>query len=217
MKKHKILKTMLFYFSVFAITVLVASTGYYISYQKEAAQTKTQKKTVQKTSVAPQISLVTPKKADAQEERSSKKEPENTQRTNDSTVETMAEKVHYKMPSLGRIVSGYNDTKLEYSELFGDWRTHPSIDFDTSLDRDVWAAAEGTISKIYQHPVYGKTVIIDHGNNIRTTYAPIQVLTTLKEGTKVLAGDIIGSCLPNGKESVLHFEAFDEEKPFNPF
>ncbi len=203
MKKHKILNGLLFYGTVFAVTVGVASAGYYISYQKEAVQNETKKSSAQKV----KISFPTPQKP---EEKPKNQVAENTFSAKETEVAKAEES--YKMPTLGSIVVPYNDTTLEYSEAFGDWRTHPSIDFDTSLDSSVWASADGKIKKIYTHPIYGKTVVIEHGDNIITTYAPIEP-KNISEGKSVKAGETIGICNTN----TLHFEAFLENKPFNPF
>jgi murein DD-endopeptidase MepM/ murein hydrolase activator NlpD len=63
---------------------------------------------------------------------------------------------------------------------------------------------EGEVSSVISIPGAGKAVIISHGN-YRTVYANLQDVYVSK-GIKVSHKHLLGSLLPQGNISILHFE-----------
>ncbi|RCW51480.1 LysM peptidoglycan-binding domain-containing protein [Halanaerobium sp. MA284_MarDTE_T2] len=117
-------------------------------------------------------------------------------------------------PVMGRISSNFG------------WRNHPvkrSREFHNGLDiavpngTAVKAAASGTVTQSSWMTGFGRTIIIDHGNNVETLYAHnsrllVSVGTEVKAGQKIaLAGS---SGLSTG--SHLHFGVLLNGKPINP-
>ncbi len=117
-------------------------------------------------------------------------------------------------PVMGRISSNFG------------WRTHPirkSQEFHNGLDiavqtgTAVKAAASGTVVKSGWMTGFGRTIVIDHGNNIETLYAHNSRLL-VSVGTKVKTGQKIALAGSTGLStgSHLHFGVLLNGKPINP-
>lgn len=111
------------------------------------------------------------------------------------------------------------------SSYFG-WRNHPirsSREFHNGLDiavprgTEIKAAASGTVTKSGWMSGFGKTIIIDHGNNVETLYAHNSRLL-VTEGTEIKTGQNIALAGSTGLStgSHLHFGVLLNEKPINP-
>ena len=73
-----------------------------------------------------------------------------------------------------------------------DWRTHEGLDIASSLGTKVLATAAGTVSEVYDDELMGTTVVIDHGNDLTSTYCNLdQVLVA--EGDTVETGTAIAT------------------------
>ena len=57
----------------------------------------------------------------------------------------------FTWPVKGTIIADISVETLAYSETMGDWRTHEGVDIAASLGTQVLAAANGTVSALYQH------------------------------------------------------------------
>lgn len=107
-----------------------------------------------------------------------------------------------------------------YSEIFGDYRLHPGVDYAAARGESVMAAAGGTVVTIETDPVEGRLVEVDHGGGMITRYAGLgQVMVSLN-GT-VQAGHIIGqvgdpSPAKQSLGSHLHFEVLLSGNPIDP-
>ncbi len=78
------------------------------------------------------------------------------------------------------------------------------IDISTNRGSEVRAVFEGEVSSVISIPGAGKAVILSHGN-YRTVYANLQDVYVTK-GAKVSHKHLLGSLLPQGNISILHFE-----------
>jgi len=90
------------------------------------------------------------------------------------------------------------------------------LDFSIAKGSDVRCTASGIAEDAEYYPFYGNTVIINHGNNIRTVYSVITNLK-IKKGDRIKAGDIIGSTHENSNGQCFHFEIWDGNNPQNPY
>ncbi|MGM0603010.1 MAG: LysM peptidoglycan-binding domain-containing protein [Bacillota bacterium] len=117
-------------------------------------------------------------------------------------------------PVMGRISSNFG------------WRNHPiknSREFHNGLDiavptgTAVKAAASGTVKKSSWMTGFGRTIIIDHGNNVETLYAHNSRLL-VSAGTEVKTGQKIALAGSTGLStgSHLHFGVLLNGKPTNP-
>jgi septal ring factor EnvC (AmiA/AmiB activator) len=78
------------------------------------------------------------------------------------------------------------------------------VDISTNRGAEVRAVFEGEVSSIIFIPGAGKAVILSHGN-YRTVYANLQDVYVTR-GSKLNHKQLIGSLLPQGNISILHFE-----------
>jgi LysM repeat protein len=94
---------------------------------------------------------------------------------------------------------------------------HEGIDIDGSDGDRIQAAASGTVAFAGSNGDYGRTVIIDHGDGLRTLYGHASKLL-VKEGDEVHAGDVIAAVghSGNARGSHLHFEVRRDGRPVNP-
>jgi LysM repeat protein len=101
--------------------------------------------------------------------------------------------------------------------LRGQHHHHEGIDIDGSDGDPIEAAASGTVVLAGSNGDYGRTVIIDHGNGMRTLYGHASRLL-VKEGDEVHTGDAIAAVghSGNARGSHLHFEVRLDGRPVNP-
>lgn len=114
----------------------------------------------------------------------------------------------------------HNDTTLVYNKTLNEWTTHLGVDFVTDGESDVMASYRGKIESITYDTLTGTTVVIDHGEGLKTSYSSLNG-SVVEVGQFVNAGDVIGkTSMSASKESDLgahvHFETFLDGKPVNP-
>ena len=125
--------------------------------------------------------------------------PEEVVTTDEDAVSVWNEEDIWRVPATwvwpvsGDIERGYAMEALAYDVTMADWRTHDGLDVAAENGANVLAAADGTVEKIYNDELYGTTVVINHGGELRTTYSNLADTPTVQVGDKVKAGDIIGS------------------------
>ena len=100
----------------------------------------------------------------------------------------------YIKPAAGYMSKKHNPDKPEYSVTMNDYRTHMGIDIDSEVGINVKAISDGIISNIYDNPLMGKTIVIDHSDNIQSIYMNLQenLPKNITIGTKVKGGEVIG-------------------------
>lgn len=131
---------------------------------------------------------------------------ENTQPIEDGTVEAPThndtekptsgdiEEFEISLPTSGVISKGHDSTIQVWSETMGDYRVHLGIDIATDEGAPVYAAADGTVSKIWDDALMGRCVAISHGGEIYTFYKNLDstLAAGIKEGSQIKGGDKIG-------------------------
>lgn len=91
-------------------------------------------------------------------------------------------------------------------------KTHQGIDYYSEVGSNLVATADGTVS-IYFQPgsnfVYGKHIVIDHGNGYKTLCAHLsEINSNITNGTFVKRGGVIGKTGMTGTDNPhLHFES----------
>jgi len=81
----------------------------------------------------------------------------------------------------------------------------------------VVAPAAGTVAFAGTHAEYGLTVILDHGENLRTVYGHLSRLD-VSQGRTVARGTELGLTGNSGRSSGphLHYEILVDGRPVNP-
>lgn len=94
---------------------------------------------------------------------------------------------------------------------------HSGIDIGASIGTVVKAPAPGTVIFAGQHPEYGVTLVIDHGNETRSLYGHLSRLSVAMEQA-VKRGDTVALTGNTGRSSGphLHYEIQVKGQPVNP-
>lgn len=116
-----------------------------------------------------------------------------------------------QMPVEGEIINGYSDGELIKSETLNLWQTHDGVDIAAEEGTEVKAAAEGTVLNIWEDPLWGISLSLDHGDGYISTYCGLDQNLSAAIGQEIACGDVIGTIgkLPDCECSLsphLHFE-----------
>lgn len=131
-------------------------------------------------------------------------------------------KIDKLLPPLeGDIILEFAVDKLIYSKTLEQWCTHKGIDIKSDRGTPVKAAADGVIEKIYHDDKLGITIVIDHGNNIKTKYCNLSTDNMVKEQQEVRQGEVISgvgdtAAFEIGDQPHLHFEVINDGKNIDP-
>lgn len=105
----------------------------------------------------------------------------------------------------------FSSTELQFNDTLKQWEIHKAIDFVATDDTQVFAVANGTVSKVYNNYLEGGVVEISHNNGLVTVYKSLSTEINVAVGDVVSAGDVIGTAgvtmaqeLNSGAH--LHFE-----------
>lgn len=156
-------------------------------------------------------------------------ESETEPETKEETTQTTTEKSEYAIPysdyytlPLGTdITKDYSPETPIYNSTMGDWRTHAGIDFKGADGAQVLAISYGKVSKVYNDPLYGTVVEINHGNEVIAKYCGLNKdVLEVKAGDTVKAGTLIGylDSVPCEKSDLshLHFEVIYKGENVDP-
>ena len=151
------------------------------------------------------------KKQDVPKEESSTA-PESLPETATKQPEKAAEPVSQPnvMPVNGEIIVPFSFGELVKSETLDVWKTHDGIDIKAEKGTPVKAMNHGEVSRIWEDPLWGNCVSIDHGMGIESFYFSLSEALTVTEGDTVDAGQIIGTVgdtaqIEIAEPSHLHF------------
>ncbi len=114
-----------------------------------------------------------------------------------------------------RLASGFG---YRVHPIYKVKKLHTGIDFSASIGTPIYATADGTIEDVnVSFSGYGKTLIIDHGYGLKTTYAHMHEFA-VKEGEKVKRGQVIGYVGNTGTSTAshLHYEVIKNGSKINP-
>ncbi len=119
----------------------------------------------------------------------------------------------FSLPTEGNIMKDFCIEVPVFSFTMNDYRTHSGIDISAPVGSAVCSIAKGTVMDIYNDPLFGKTVCVDHGGGLISIYANLEdeLASGIAAGVNVGEGQILGavgnSALIECAESDhLHFE-----------
>jgi len=107
---------------------------------------------------------------------------------------------------------------MRIDPINGRQAMHAGVDFSAPVGTPIFAAAGGVVVGTDVHPEYGKTVLIDHGNDLATLYAHASRVD-VKVGDIVRPGQKVAEVGRTGRTTGahLHFEVHVRGQPQNPF
>lgn len=128
-------------------------------------------------------------------------------------------KQSYMLPVGNEVLKEHSGGNLVYSMTFGDWRVHEGVDFKAAKSDVVRAAGDGVVKDIVNDPLYGNTIIIDHGD-FEAHYCGMVKNVLVEKGQQVMMGDDLGSLSDIPCEIVeevhLHFGVKKDGKWVDP-
>ena len=120
-------------------------------------------------------------------------------------------------------MKGYSIDMPVFSLTMGDYRTHNGIDVSVAAGSPVVSIGDGKINRIYNHPMMGTTIEIDHGEGLISVYSNLDddIVEGIVEGVTVGQGQLIGSVgftslSEIGESDHLHFEMTVDGKNVDP-
>lgn len=97
------------------------------------------------------------------------------------------------------------------------YELHKGLDLSANLGEPIYAVATGMVETVKNSSSYGKCIIINHGNGLKTLYAHCSAIYKA-EGQSVLKGDTIAAVGNTGQStrSHLHLEVISNGEYINP-
>ena len=146
--------------------------------------------------------------------------PSDTPTDNPSDTPTVTVIV-FDMPVNGTIIKEYVSAGVVYNQTLGVYTGHKAIDFSAEEGTSVVACYDGTIESITSGKLEGTTVIIDHGNGLKSVYNSIEVSEDLKAGDLIKRGGLLGTVSTNNRKEFkdgahLHFEVLENGVKVDP-
>ncbi len=129
----------------------------------------------------------------------------------------------FVMPLVGNVIKEYSNELLVYSETMNDYRVHNGMDIASVIGERVRAMTDGVVEKTYDDPLMGQTVVLDHGNGLKSVYMGLMpsLPDGIEEGAAIHAGEVIGgvgdtALVECALEPHLHFEVWKDGNPIDP-
>jgi murein DD-endopeptidase MepM/ murein hydrolase activator NlpD len=113
------------------------------------------------------------------------------------------------------ITSNYG---MRRDPIGGHWAFHTGIDLRADIGTPVLAALDGVVSVVGENRIYGRHIILTHGNGYKTIYAHLNSYA-VKQGDRVARGKKIAESGNTGYSTGphLHFGVYDRNnKLLNP-
>ena len=125
------------------------------------------------------------------------------------------------LPVDGELGMKFTTDNLVYSKTLEEWISHKGIDILANEGQEVKAALSGEVMEVYEDPLWGIVIIIDHGNGLMTKYANLYSNEMIKEGSKVNKGQVINKVGKSASIEMMenphvHFEILEDGVHMNP-
>ena len=154
-------------------------------------------------------------------------EPEETEPTmgdygkESGTTPVSGDPLQIIWPVSGYVAVPHALDHLIFDRTMGDWRTHRGVDITAELGEPVLAMAMGTVEQIFHDDLLGTTVILYHGNGLRSLYANLAEVPVVEEGQWVPVGAPLGAVgatalAKSGIVHHLHLEVIEHGVQIDP-
>ena len=136
---------------------------------------------------------------------------------------TNTDDIEFVLPVNGVVTKKHDPDLQVFSETMQDYRVHLGIDIETRENAPVYAAADGKVSKIWEDPLMGRCIAIEHAGNYVTIYKNLntELPEGIAEGASVRSGQLIATVGESAMVEVaeaphLHFEMTHEDLMVDP-
>ena len=124
-------------------------------------------------------------------------------------------------PVEGETIASYAMDCLSYNETTRDWRVHNGVDIAAEAGTQVLAAADGTVTRVWEDETMGYSVEIRHEGGYTTRYSSLAETITVEEGDTVTMGQAIGlvgdtALVENVLGPHVHFSVTSQDAPMDP-
>ncbi len=124
-------------------------------------------------------------------------------------------------PVSGEVISSFSVDELVFNSTTEDWRVHTGIDIAADAGTHVGAIGDGVVEDVYQDEMMGWTVVINHGDGLRSVSCGLMSDVPVAVGQTVRAGETIGGVgntaeLESGMPSHLHLETIGDGAQLDP-
>lgn len=118
-------------------------------------------------------------------------------------------------PVEGRLVSsfGFRSDPFNGGDSF-----HAGVDLEAAYGTPIKTAADGVVEQADWMSTFGKLVVVDHGNGLKTYYAHLSNFDVV-QGQEVRRGQVIGRAGNSGRTqgNHVHYEVHQGGAPVNPY
>ena len=120
-------------------------------------------------------------------------------------------------------VTGIGDysATMVFNQTLGRYQTHKAMDFFAQEGAPVYAVYEGTIESVTSTLLEGTTIVIDHGDGLKSIYNSLEDGESVRVGQKVKQGDVIGAVSSTNRQEYkdgahLHFSVEENGQIIDP-
>jgi murein DD-endopeptidase MepM/ murein hydrolase activator NlpD len=117
-------------------------------------------------------------------------------------------------PVGGQVTSYFG---MRASPTSGRWKMHPGMDISAPAGTAVEATAPGRVTFAGYRSGYGQTIVVDHGDSLKTLYAHLSRVHVAR-GELVEQNEVIGAVGSTGRTTGphLHYEVRFRGRPVDP-
>ncbi len=125
-----------------------------------------------------------------------------------SRTQQLAARRRMSLPSRGAITS-------RFGRRWGAY--HHGVDIRAKVGTPVRAALAGTVTSTSWHRIYGRQVVVNHGNGLATRYAHNSRLL-VRRGQRIAKGQVLALSGATGRVTGphIHFEVLRNGRAVNP-
>ena len=209
-------RSLIGYYSVVAFSLaIIGSVSWFAATKTDNIGKSNGKKEEEYHSIAGSYTNTNDNEQTSDEAKAAEKEVTDEPYESDSEKTETEKKQGFVMPVEGEVIKPYSNSELQYSKTYADMRLHEGVDIKCEKGSVVKAAYDGTVTDILDDKLYGKTVVINHGNGISVRYYGLDNIAVTK-GAAVKAGDQIAfvGIVPSeiADPSHIHIDAILEDE-----
>lgn len=139
----------------------------------------------------------------------------------DSDVEPVVKPVTFIMPVSNPSSIGVYSETMVWCGTMNRYESHKAIDFFAQEGTNVFAVYDGVVESVESTLLEGVTVVVDHGNGLKTVYNSLSDTDAVSVGQTVTQGQIIGEVSVSNRQEYkdgahLHFEVKENGQIIDP-
>ena len=140
--------------------------------------------------------------------------------TRDESTTEVKTTIYFEYPLKNKIIKSFSNGEIVRNATTGDWKTHNGMDIAGNSGEEIKAIADGVVTELTHHELWGTIVTIDHDNGFIAKYSGLQKNGTVQPGDEVEVNQKIGVLgeIPIEKADGihLHFELLKNGKNVSP-